>query len=173
MAAPHDTSNYTIGKGILSFKATGSASFVDLGNAPTVDLDIKTDFLSHYSSREGIKTLDLKVPMSREATLKIVLDEIAPENLAIALYGTHTPGTGGGSPTAGKVDGFKSKAVTGELKLVGKNDIGKKYEWAFKNVTLAPSGALKLIGDDWMEIELEGSVSADTTGDYFTVTEVI
>lgn len=172
MATPHSTSNYTIGKGVLSFKKEGVGSaYVDLGNAPTVDLSIESEFLEHYSSREGIKTMDLRVPVSRKATLKVVLDEIAPENLAIALYGTYTAATSGGSPTPAKIDGMKEKPLVGELKLVGSNDIGVKYTWEFKNVTIAPSGTLSLIGDDWMEIELEASVGADSTGAFFSVTE--
>src|SRR4029077_5066185 len=87
--------NYHIGKGIVTFKETGASTFVDLGNAPSFVYTPNVEKKEHFSSREGIKTTDFTAVTSIGATIKVTLDEITADNLAMFALGTLTSGTDG------------------------------------------------------------------------------
>jgi hypothetical protein len=153
--------NYYIGKGIVSFRKTGGA-WVDMGNAPEFEFTPKADTLDHFSSREGIKSLDKSVVLSRSAEVRLVLEEFTMENLALALLGT---------VAGSQLDIFSTDAVEGALAFVGTNDVGKKFEMLLKSVTFLPSSTLKLIGEDWGQIELTGKC-ATKDGSFGSMTDL-
>ncbi len=164
MATAPNTGNYTIGKGVVSIQKVGETEWTMLGNAPTFSLNFESETLDHYSSMEGIKTMDLSVVLSRKAKLNIVLDEINEYNLSLALYGEANGGT---------IEGFMAAPVAAAIKFEGSNDIGNQYVYNFNKCTIIPTGTLALIGDSWMEIELEATVGADENGKFFTVSEIL
>src|SRR4249919_1581694 len=135
MPTSPNVNNYHIGKGIVSFKEAGGASYVDLGNAPAFVYTPTVEKLEHFSSREGVKTKDFTAITQVGATVKLTLDEITPENLAIFMLGnldTTVPG-------AITIDALKKIEYIGELTISGTNDIGQKVDWT-GTVSFVPSG---------------------------------
>src|ERR1700756_3444104 len=112
--------NYHIGKGGVSFKEASSPTFVDLGNAPAFVYTPKVTTKEHFSSRTGIMIKDFSVPTQVGATIKLTLDEITPENLAMFALGTISTATAGGV----NIGGLTKTQYSGILKVEGTNDIG-------------------------------------------------
>jgi hypothetical protein len=159
--------NYHIGKGIVSFKETGSPSFVDLGNAPKFIYTPTVTKKEHFSSREGIKTKDFTAITEVGATVKVTLDEITADNLAMFALGTLTGATDG----TGTITGLTKAEFTGTLQVVGTNDIGQHVSWT-GDISFVPSGDFSFItdADDFSTIELEAEVQKSTDGSFGTWT---
>ena len=158
--------NYTVGKGIVSFKKTGATDYVDMGNCPSFEFTPSLDKLEHFSSRSGVKTKDKTIVVQKSGEVKLVLEEWNADNLALAVLGTVT--TVGGDSV---IDIFGSDSVSGMLKFTGTNDVGPKYEWIFENVTFVPSAAISLISEEWGTLELTGDVTA-VSGSFGTITSL-
>lgn len=163
MPASPDVQNYHIGKGIVSFKEVGGAAFVDLGNAPSFVYTPSVEKKEHFSSREGIKTKDFTAVTQIGATIKIQLDEITGENLAIFALGdidTTTPG-------AATINGMSKAEFVGDIKVEGTNDIGQQVDFT-ATVSFVPSGDFSFItdSDDFTVIELEAEVQKGSDGTF-------
>lgn len=160
------TDNYYVGKSIISWKKTGGGAFVDLGNVSECEFSFNINKLDHFSSRAGVKSKDKSVIIEKSATVRIVMDEITAENLALALGGTVTTAS----------DGSKSfglmllNAQEGDLKIDGTNQIGKQVDWIGK-VSFAPTGSFSPISDEWGTVEATGEILVDGSGNFgiFTV----
>ena len=151
--------NYHIGKGVVTFKETGSATFVDLGNAPSFVYTPNVEKKEHFSSREGIKTKDFTAITSISATIKVQLDEITPENLAMFALGELS--------SDGTITGLTKAEFTGTLKVVGTNDIGQHVGWE-GDISFVPSGDFSFItdSDDFSVLELEAEVQKAPDGSF-------
>ena len=147
--------------------AWAQISWVDLGNAPSAEYVQETTQLDHYSSRAGIKTRDLQVVTERKATLNLTLDEITFENLQIATMG----GTMTGATGSRSFDVFASDQSMGSVKFVASNDVGTQQDWFWGYVRFLPGQTLRLISDEFNQIEITGEVGADWNAKYGTVTE--
>jgi hypothetical protein len=166
---PHDVENYTIGKGILSIaewtSSTPPTEFTDLGNAPMMEMQPSVERLPHYSSRSGLKTKDKNPIVQSEYTVNFELDEPAALQMNIYLMGTLAGGV---------ISGLQGSNKEFSLKFVSDNPMGKNNTWLFHKMTLAPNGALQLIGDEWMTMAFTGEGLSDTannpTSPFFTVT---
>ena len=158
------TSDYYIGKGIVSFMKTGEVTYRDVGNVPEFEFTPELEELEHFSSRAGVRSKDRTIVLEKNGTLRIVLEEFTPENLAIAFLGTLTDDTYGTV-----IDIFASNAITGAIRFVGTNQIGTRYQIDFPNVSFIPSGTIGLISDEWGQIELTGDVLVDAYGSFGTV----
>lgn len=158
MPASPSINNYHIGKGIVSFKETGAGSFVDLGNAPSFVYTPNVEKKEHFSSREGIKTKDFTAVTQIGATIKVSLDEITTENLAIFALGEVSGNT---------IHGLSKSEFTGTIKVEGTNDIGQQVDFV-ADVSFVPSGDFNFITDedDFTVIELEAEVQKDANGDF-------
>lgn len=154
--------NYHIGKGVVTFKETGGSTFVDLGNAPKFIYTPTVTKKEHFSSREGIKTKDFTAITQVGAMVKVTLDEITAENLAMFALGTLTISTG-----TGTITGLTKAEFTGTLKVVGTNDIGQQVDWT-GDISFVPSGDFSFItdADDFSTIELEAEVQKATDGSF-------
>jgi hypothetical protein len=151
--------NYHIGKGIVSFKETGASTFIDLGNAPSFVYTPAVEKKEHFSSREGIKTKDFTAITSIAATIKVTLDEITPENLAMFALGDLA--------SDGTITGLTKAEFTGTLKVVGTNDIGQHVGWE-GDISFVPSGDFSFItdSDDFSTLELEAEVQKAVDGSF-------
>lgn len=164
MPVSPDVQNYHIGKGIVSFKEVGgAATFVDLGNAPSFVYTPNVTKKEHFSSREGVKTKDFTAVTQIGATVKVTLDEITGENLAmfaLAEIDTTVPGEV-------TLSGMSKAEFVGELKVEGTNDIGQQVDF-IATVSFVPSGDFSFItdSDDFSVIELEAEVMKGTAGDF-------
>ena len=160
-----DVNNYYIGKGIVSFKKDGEMSFRDVGNVPEFEFTPEIEELEHFSSREGVRSNDRTIVLSRSAQVRMVMEEWTLENLAIALLGEVVPG----EPWRYEV--FSANAVEGELKFVGTNEVGRTYELALNSVTFLPGAALQFISEEWGRIEVTGRC-ATVGGSFGTLTDL-
>ena len=76
-------------------------------------------------SREGVKTKDFTAITQVGATIKVTLDEITGENLAMFALGeidTTTPG-------AAVISGLSKAEFKGDIKVTGTNDIGQQVDF--------------------------------------------
>ena len=163
MPASPSTANYRIGKGIVSFKATGAGSYADLGNCPVFTYTPAITKKDHFSSRQGIKTKDLTRITELGATIKMTLDEITGENLALFALSDLD------SDTAGDIvlRGLSKTTFTGSIKVVGTNDVGQLVDF-IADVSFVPAGDFSFItdGDDYSLIQVEADVLVDNAGNY-------
>jgi hypothetical protein len=155
--------NYHIGKGIVSFKEVGGSTFTDLGNAPSFVYTPNVEKKEHFSSREGIMTKDFTAITQVGATIKVTLDEITPQNLAPFALGAVETDTAGNTT----IGGLTKTEFTGEIKVVGTNDIGQQVDFD-ATISFVPSGDFSFITDqdDFTTIELEAEVQKGADGSF-------
>jgi hypothetical protein len=84
------TSQYYIGKGVVSIQLEGDLTYRDIGNVPTFEFTPDITTLPHFSSRYGVRAKDLEVVTEKNASLNIVLDEFTYDNLMLAFMGEAT-----------------------------------------------------------------------------------
>jgi hypothetical protein len=161
MPTSPNVANYHIGKGIVSFKETGASVYTDLGNAPSFTYTPTIEKLEHFSSREGVKTKDFTAVTSVGATITLTLDEITGLNLsffALAEQGTDTDNNI-------TLSGLSKTSFTGEIKVVGTNDIGQKVDFD-ATVSFVPAGDFSFITDEdeFTVLEIEAEVQKDANG---------
>lgn len=151
-----DIRNYIVGKGIVAFKQDGETAFRDVGNVPSFEFTPTIEKLDHFSSREGVKTKDRSVVLSKSGSIKMVMEEWTAENLAIALLGAASVN----SSAEDEIDIFSENAVSGILKFTGTNEVGPKWEYIFNKVDFIPSSAINPISDEWGALEVTGEAAA-------------
>jgi hypothetical protein len=139
----------------------------DLGNCPKFAFKPEIETLEHFSSRQGVKTRDQKVVTALKGSLTVELDEITAENLQFALLGSMTGATGSRVVTV-----FANSQVTGEVKLVQTNSVGKRFELKFGYVQVMPDQEIDFIGDDYSTIQTTLEVNLDANGVFWTATEL-
>lgn len=165
MATSPSVLNYSILKGKAFFTPTGGQER-DLGNAPEVELTPEVEKLDHFSSRAGVRKKDRSVPLEQTLTLRVVLDEITAENLALALAGGEIDDTTAGRRQFGI---FTLSEVAGSFRFEGTNAVGSKVFLTLPKVSFIPSGSIPLISEEWAQIEIEGEVLFDEdSGDFGT-----
>ena len=165
MPASPNVNNYHIGKGIVTFKEEGGSTFADLGNAPEFLYTPSVEKKEHFSSREGIKTKDFTAITSLGATIKLTLDEITGENLAIFALGEIDTTT---TPGEAVISGLLKPEMKGDIKVSGTNDVGLQVDFE-ATVSFVPTGDFSFITaeDDFSTIELEAEVQKNaTTGEF-------
>lgn len=146
--------NLQVGKGIVSFMKTGEATYRDMGNVTEMVITPDMTTLDHFTSRLGTKAKDLSIVLEKKATVKITMEEITGENVALMVLGTVDEAAIGGP----EVEIFAQNVVTGALRFVGTNDIGPKVTVDLWHVSILPSGDFGLITDEWNNMELTADV---------------
>jgi hypothetical protein len=154
-----------IGKGRIYWKKTGDAGFRDLGECPEAEYTPSGDKLDYFSNRLGVKKKIKSIVVSQSASLRIRMDEVVAENVALAYGGTVVEASDG-TKTFGMMT---SNSVSGTIKIIGYNEVGKKLKWVGA-VTFAPSGSFNFITDEWGGVEATGEVLADENGAFGVVT---
>lgn len=171
MATPHSTNNYTVSKGVVSIAEWSGGSvgtYHDVGNCPSMEITPTREKLDHYASRSGYRTKDKSVTIELGYTLNFDLDEIAAANLTKFLVGTMS----GGNIVSALQGSDKEYAI----RLVEDNPTGPNKTWDFWKLSIAPGGAMQLVGDGsaWamMSYTCEGltDTAGHPTSPYFTVT---
>lgn len=150
--------NLQVGKGIVSFKKTGAADYRDMGNVSDLTITPEVTTLEHFSSREGTKKKDLVIILEQKCTAKILMQEITADNLSLMVYGEVDEAAVGGP----EVEIFANSAITGALRFVGTNDVGPQITIDLYNVSFQPSGDLKMISDEFNDMEVTCDVLAAT-----------
>ena len=166
MPASPSTDNYYVGKGKISFKATGENAFRDVGNVSSLETAPNVTTLEHFSSREGVKTKDMEVVTEKKMTVTMVMDEWTADNLAMMLLGDVSTDVDGNKV----IDIFSRNTFEGELKYEGANEIGPQMDVHLYRVVFKPGKSLNPISDEWGNIEIEGEALADSQGKFGTWT---
>lgn len=173
------TANYTIPRGIFYFTPEGGTER-DLGNVSNASLTLNVEFLDHFSSRAGIRSKDLSVPVQIGGELSLTLDEWQLENLALAVLGTVSdqetgdPGyVDGATEQNKKIAMLNSTSVVGQVRMVGTNSVGVKVEVLLPRVSFKSGNQLSLIADEWGTIEVGAEILYDeTSGSYGDIFEI-
>lgn len=171
MATAPNTSNYYIGKGIVSFKKSGDSTYRDLGNVTIFEFQPNITKLDHFSSRTGVKTKDRTVVTEKSATINLTLEEWTIENLQLALMGDQPEQVSSAENSIFNI--FASNQISGALRFVGTNDVGPRFQWDLNDVAFTPGKSVNPISEGWGALELVGDVLADsTTGVFGTVVQL-
>lgn len=160
--------NYTVGKGRVQVRLSGDTNFRDIGNCPEFEFTPTIEKLEHFSSQTGVKSKDRTIVLSKAGTLRIVMEELTAENMRIALLGNAISLQSGGDQ---EIEIFGSSSITTEVKFIGTNDIGPKWEYYFRQVDFIPSSSINLISDEWLGVEITGDVAA-VAGSFGTATKI-
>lgn len=154
LASP-DTGNLYVGKGICSFLKTGSGSeFRDLGEVPECELTLNIETLDHFTSRSGIRSKDLIVVLERSGTIRWVMEEWTPENLALWFMGNVDLD----DPDGPSVDILDVDAITGKFNFHGTNSVGPRYDVKVYNMRITPTGSINLITEEFGGVEVTGEM---------------
>jgi len=152
----HSTELYTLGKGILKFDrfdANGLPTGLrDLGNAPVFNLTIEVEKIEHFSSREGISTIDWTRTKMRRLKGNFELDEFDRQNLRLWLFGLTGPYS---------IAPLTSGDLLGRLDFAPTNDVGPNYHYQGWRVKLTPTGSLGFIGEDLGRFGFEFEAESD------------
>lgn len=169
LASSPDTSLYTVGKGEVYFQKDFTGSYRHLGNVEELEFEAEFEELEHYSSMGGVKELDQSIVTAVSATLRILMDEWSPDNVAMAVLGDVVDLA---SPVgATEIEILSKTKIEGALRYIGTNEYGPKYTFDFASVALRPSDALALISEEYAKIEVSGKL-AKRGGTFGTVTQL-
>lgn len=169
LASSPDTSLYTVGKGEVYFQKDFIGSFRHLGNVAELEFEASFEELEHYSSMGGVKELDQSIVTSVSATLRLLMDEWSPDNVAMAVLGDVVDL---GSPVgATEIEILKTTKIEGAVRYIGTNEYGPKYTFDFASAAFRPSDALSLITEEYAQIEVTGKL-AKRAGTFGTVTQL-
>jgi hypothetical protein len=160
------TSNYTLGKGVLSIAEYGTSVFTDLGNCPSFELEPTEELLDHFSSRSGTRSKDKTVTLEKAYTLTFNLDELSVENMSLFMKATHT----GNAEIQGLMGSDDAEHI---IRFVSANGSGPDYTYTFHKVRLSPAGSMNLISDEWSEMAFSAEGLEDITNPsspWFTIT---
>lgn len=167
MATPHNTDNYTLSRGILhvaTWTAGSIGAYSDMGNCNMFELEPVVEKLPHFTKRAETKEKDKTSVLETGYNVNFELDELAAVNLSKFLLGTIS---------GMLIYGLQSVSTEYALKLVETNPEGPDKTWFCHKVTIAPSGPLSLLGDEWvnMSYTAEGLTDAanNAVSPYFTV----
>lgn len=159
------TDNYWIGKAIIYLAdVSGQPSWEDVGNCPSASFELQIEKLDHFSSRTGVRSKDRTIVLSKGGTLTITTDEITKDNIKMFVLGE--------DDSDGKIRIFAGNAITKMVKIVGTNEVGRKFEWIFNKVDFIPSGSFNFISDEWGTIEMTAEVLTDDTGEFGTIEDL-
>jgi hypothetical protein len=151
-----DVQNLAVGKGFILFKPDDATSFYHVGNVPTFTFTPKITTLDHFSSMEGTKLKDLSITLEKSGQVKMDMEELTAQNLAMLVLGDVTYDVSG-NPT---VSIFSRDSLTGELKYYATNEVGPRWYVDLLNVQFNPSGDFSPIGDTFAKLPVTGTVNS-------------
>ena len=147
------TRQYSVSRGQIYFKKSGTAYYKQLGNTPELSFNQEIADLSHYSSRSGTNTRDAYVVLQQDVMSSFVLDEFSPENLQNFFMSTLLSET---TQTAAAKTVQITSAVQG-----GVYDLGF-YNWSSAVVSTTGGSPDWTLNTDY-EIDLVGGILLITT----------
>lgn len=161
-----NTGNYYCGKGIVKFKKEGEEDYRDLGDVSELEFTPSVEKMEHFSHRKGTRFKDASFIRQKQATLRMKMDEVTAENLAIVVMGNVD--VSGDPPYSISI--MDADEVRGALRFVGQNDIGAKIQMDIPTVVFTPSASFSPLSDELASIEATGEVLGDTdTGIFGTI----
>lgn len=135
--------------------APDADGWFDLGECIEFALEPSSEFLEHYSSREGLRTLDKKILVQQKFDVRFVLQELHERNAALFLSATPA------SYTNAAIAGFT------EYEMVSAVELGRYYD-------IVNSTSQRATGIDNTDLVVEKQGSPDVAlveGTDYTVQE--
>ncbi|MBI4962500.1 MAG: hypothetical protein HY913_04425 [Desulfomonile tiedjei] len=150
----HDVEKFVTGGGIVTIKKLPIGSYTDMGNCPELTVETKTEKLEHFSSRGTFKSKDKSITTQKTATLKIKLDEVAQEQLAMYFQGI--------IDDQYSIRPLEADELEYAVKFVPDYASGEEWTYEFWRVKISAAGTLNLIKmNEWAELEFEGEILED------------
>jgi hypothetical protein len=143
--------NYYQGSGNLYWTPDGGAER-HVGNAIKFEVGIEITQVDHNERMTASRAVDRTFITATKANWSASLEEITPENLAMAFLGTVSTI----SDSNKVVSALATTSLRGQLRFVGTNDIGSKFEVTIATAQVTPSGSFDFLGEDLGVLELEG-----------------
>jgi len=129
-----------------------------IGNVQDWSITPNPTVIKHKNTQGPLKRIDLVVPILVEMTFATKLDEWTEDNLLMALLGETDTDTVGSFLKIGVT------VVRRQMKFVGANAIGPRYEVILPNVFINAKDTLSFLGsDDFASIPLSGDLLIDAT----------
>lgn len=117
-----NTADYNLGRGKVYFATLDAnglpTGYRFLGNAPEFNINTEVETLEHFSSQEGLRTLDKKVVVQQTVNFNFTLDELNFQNLALFFSGDTA------TPTNAAIAGFAEY----EMVAAGTLALGRWYD---------------------------------------------
>jgi hypothetical protein len=144
----YSTKDYVLGRGRMYFSSLDSnglpKEWRDVGNVPNLTASVAEEELEHFTTRNGLKTRDLTVTLSKNVNLSFSLDTIVDQNLLLFFSGSSVDYT---NPT---IAGFSP------WEIIAPGDVKSVTTW----YQLTDSSGNPALGLDGTDLEL---ASTDAT----------
>lgn len=153
----HDTSLYTLGKGVVwiaEWSAGSAGTYYDVGNSPKFDVEVIEETLDHLSSRSGTKKKDKRVILETGYTITFDLDEISVLNVS-RMINAHVSGR--------VLSAQRELEREFAIKFVSDNPYGPDQRWEFWKCSLKSAGPISLITDEWTVLSFTAEGLEDST----------
>lgn len=167
MPAAGNSLNYYQGTGKVYWTPEGETAEIWLGNATQFQTQLESETRDHKKYYGGTASIDRTYITSKKGTVTVVLDEIIPQNLELALLGTSSTN----SSSHPVISIFAENTKRGALRFEGDNEVGPQYEVTLPLVEFIPSEAFNWIGEEDALITLVGTFTQ--TGGTFGTAERI
>lgn len=153
-----DTRNLPILTGVVSFKPDNDTTYRDLGYVDDLSINITVESKPKKAARGGLVKTVFTAYISGDATFKMTLGELTPDNLALFLLGDTSTATDGSID----VQMLSGLSPSGYLKFVADNSFGPQFNFE-SYVTLGPAGDLSLLNlnGDFSTLPVQGTVNED------------
>jgi len=167
----HDTDLYMIGSGIAYFDRWDAdglpTGFRDLGNGILFAGGVELETKDHWEKRSGLRDRDLRIILSRLAYFNLQLDEYDKENIALQFLG---------SVSGNVITLLNSPQIFGEFKFVGDPAHGPSFMANLWKVTIAPTGEIDFLSDDWgtmnFRIDINSDIDNHPDNEYGIITQI-
>lgn len=154
-----DTGNLMLGRGVLLFKPVGQANFYDVGNVPALTVTPKVDTLEHYDAQSSSFARDALFTTKKSIEIKMDLEEITAQNLALLMMGT-VDTTNVGTPAMPLINIMLNDNIIGHVMFFATNTRGPRWYLDFPSVTFTPTGDFSPITESKLAVmSVTGSVN--------------
>lgn len=160
-----DVLNYTLGKGNVYWLGDSDTDWRHIGNVPELELSLEVDKLEHFSSMEGVNEKDRVVIRTKSGTIRAILEELTPANLALMLMGTPSSAEVSLSTTVETTNGSKFIDHLGSAANLVQ---GRRYNITGDGI---PAGnTFTYDGVDGGELDTAATASSPSAGTAVTIT---
>lgn len=152
-----------IGAGIVKWMGPGELTYRDVGECDQFTVNPTVTRKPYRSKRTSARRL-VRNPVTDQAVeIVMIFKEFSPENLA--TWGLGEAEDPVAPATQSTVWLMREVEMEGFLRFVGTTDLGDKVQVDAK-VTLAPTGELDLLTDDWGGFQITAEVLQDDVAHY-------
>lgn len=151
--------NYFQGSGNLYWTPAGGVER-HVGNATKFEVGVELTQVDHNERMNAARAVDRVFFPGSKANWSASLEEITPENLAMAFLGSVATNSDGNKV----ISILATTSLTGQWRFNGTNDVGSKYEVILPQAQITPTGTFDFLGEDLGVLELEGIATGSPPG---------